>query len=355
MTGYKFNFYAVVIIIFLGVINLSAQLKVGAAQKIITPTDTAYIAGHSHNRKFAGINDDIFVKAVVFSNNADHIALLTFDCIGLLYPQLLQVRSAVKEVLPQFPVEHIVMSSTHTHSGPDVVGLWGPNIMTSGVDQAYMSRLINLSVEAIIQAYNDQEIAFGEYAHGIHGEDWVYNISEPTELDRSIDIIRFKNENGKAIATITNFACHPTFLDAVNDKVSSDYVGGYYRTMDSINGGINLFLQGSIGGWIQPEYEEKTHEQAFFRGDELANKVSSLLLKAKPLVENALSYKAAVIEIPVANDNFRLLSQLGVVNRSFRETVTTEIAYFQIGEAAFATHPGETVPQMSHQTKALMT
>lgn len=354
MKGYKISFGILVLLLLLNFNELLGQLRVGASQRIITPTDTAYIAGHSHDRIFSGVNDDIYVKAVVFSNNDEYAALLTFDCIGLLYPQLLQIRTGVQEVLPDFPVDHIIMSSTHTHSGPDVVGLWGPNIMTSGVDQSYMTKLVNLSIEAIVQAYQSQQVAVGEYAHGLHGDEWVYNISEPEEIDRSIDVIRFKNNDGQVITTLTNFACHPTFLDAVNDKVSSDYVGGFYQTMDSLNNGVNLFLQGSIGGWVQPEYEEKTHHQAFFRGDELANKVDFLLQTATPLKSNKLSFRSAIIEMPVANDNFRLLSQMGVVNRSFGETVTTEIAYFQIGEAAFATHPGETVPEMSHRTKSLM-
>ena len=110
------------------------------------------------------------------------------------------------------------------------------------------------------------------YATTSHGEQWVYNISEPDELDRSLTSIQFKHD-GKNKLTMTNFACHPTFLDAVNDKVSSDYVGGYYREMNKKQGGGNMFIQGAIGGWVQPEHEEKTHSQAFFRGEELATKI----------------------------------------------------------------------------------
>jgi hypothetical protein len=43
-----------------------------------------------------------------------------------------------------------------------------------------------------------------------------------------------------------------------------------------------------------------------------------------------------------------------VIQRIIDTSATTEIAWFGIGAASFATHPGETVPAMSHATKALM-
>ena len=136
--------------------NLQSQelpkFIVGFAERVITPTDTAFIAGHSHNRIFQGVNDDIYVKAAVIGNDHNKVAILSFDCIGLLYPQLLEIRELVKQGNPEFPIENIVMTSTHTHSGPDVVGLWGKNLMHSGVDPKYMNDLISKAADAIISA-----------------------------------------------------------------------------------------------------------------------------------------------------------------------------------------------------------
>ena len=334
--------------------QIDLPFQVGYAYSVITPTDTAFIAGHSHNRVFKGINDDIYVKAITVSNTSDTMALLTFDCIGLLHPQLVEIRQLIKAKLSEFPVDKIAMTSTHTHSGPDVVGIWGKDLMHSGVDQEYLEELVQKAAETLIHAWKIRKGVKGEYAISDHGEDWVHNISEPAELDRSITVIRFTDHNNNNVATLTNFACHPTFLDAVNDKVSSDYVGGYYKTMDRDQGGGNLFLQGSIGGWVQPEFEAKTPEQAFFRGDELAIKVLDIMKTSKPLNGQLITYNSQIIKMPLENQGFRMLSEAGVIDRKLQDSVTTEIAYFTIGNAAFATHPGETVPQLSHRTKDLM-
>ena len=58
--------------------------------------------------------------------------------------------------------------------------------------------------------------------------------------------------------------------------------------------------------------------------------------------------------MPLANPGFKQLSEIGVINRDFSDSVLTEIAWFSIGDAVFATHPGETVPAMELATKALM-
>ncbi|MEP6846330.1 MAG: hypothetical protein ABI861_10020, partial [Panacibacter sp.] len=54
------------------------------------------------------------------------------------------------------------------------------------------------------------------------------------------------------------------------------------------------------------------------------------------------------------NAGFKQLSAINVIQRKITDSVTTEIALFNIGEASFATHPGETVPAMSFATKELM-
>ena len=69
------------------------DLLVGASQSPINPPIPSFIAGHSKNRKFTGIHDSLFVKAFVADDGRNSMAILSFDCIGLLYPQLLQIRA----------------------------------------------------------------------------------------------------------------------------------------------------------------------------------------------------------------------------------------------------------------------
>ena len=325
----------------------------GAATRTINPEkDSLYLAGGKANRPFIDVHDNLYVKAMVVSNRNNNITLLTFDCIGLLYPQLQAIRSSIKAELPSIDPEHIVMSSTHTHSGPDVVGIWGKDLAHSGVNDKHMQLLVDRAVEAIkeaTQARKPVNILFGS---GSFGEDWVKNISEPGELDRSVSIIQLTDLNGKNIAMLTNFACHPTIMDDASTAASSDYVWGYYKYLDSAQGGVNMFLQGAIGGWIQPEGVPHTFEQANYYGTSLGKYVFELT-KSKNTSKN-INFNSVKVDFPLSNPSFQMLSKAGIIKRDFGKTVSSEIAYFNIGDASFATHPGETCPALGIATKELM-
>jgi len=332
----------------------SQDLKAGAAMRSINPPVPSYIAGHSQNRTFKGIQDSLYVKVLLVANEAQSIAFVTYDCIGMLYPQLEKIRNMLSQRSKAIPVSHIVMSSTHTHAGPDVVGLWGPDLMHSGVDTAYMQRVAEATVSSLSDAMQRMQPVKAVYAKTEHDFDWVKNISEPDELDRTVSILQFTGKKGNSVATLTNFACHPTFLDAVHEVVSADYPAGFYRSMDSSFGGVNLFLQGAIGGWVQPEGEPQTIAQAYRRGTELASLATSALRQAKPLKGKDIAFRSSVIDMPVVNPGFIQLAKAGVIARQIGNTVRTEIAVMRIGNAMFATHPGETVPAMSLATRKLM-
>ncbi len=343
------------LLLLLGLESRAQSFKVGAAKRNINPDkDSLYIAGGKPNRPFIDVHDDLYVKAIHIENGKENITLLTFDCIGLLFPVLEDIRKEVKRQSAEISTDHIVMSSTHTHAGPDVVGIWGENFMSTGVVESHMIKIKKNAVEAILASRASRAPATMEYAIGSHGEDWVKNISEPAELDRTLSVIRFRNAQQKNIATLTNFACHPTIMDDATTAASSDYVWGYYRYLDSLQGGVNAFFQGSIGGWIQPEDVPSSFDNANFYGTRLAAYASSLLQKSKRSIKSDIWFRSSSVEFPVVNPMFKMLSKNGIIKRAFGETVQSEIAFFQIGDAQFATHPGETVPQMSWDTKQLM-
>ena len=351
------------IIFFLTVIAGAAQntpagkLLAGAAEAVINPPNESFLAGYDQNRRSTGVHDNLYVKAVVIANRVNALALVTIDCIGLPYPVVQQIRDAVELKLPGdvFNAGHIIISSTHTHSGPDVIGIWGRDMMHTGTDSAYIRFLVKTTAEVIEKAWKRRQTAVAKYADTIFGEGWVENVSDSTEIDRTVSIVQFTTSGGKNIATLTNFACHPTFLGRENTLVSADFPSGFYKQMKKNAGGINLYVQGAIGGWIQPEKVARTFEEAENRGSALAAAVTVALKQAKKLQGNAISFSSTRFEMPVSNKGFRQMAGGGIINRDISDGTPTEIAWFSIGNAVFATHPGETSPLYSFATKALMT
>lgn len=329
-----------------------STLRAGVSAAPINPPMGAFIAGDKQDRRFTTVHDSLFAKAVVISHDDEQVAIVTLDCIGLLYPDVLRIRKRAAE-LCGFPEARIMVSSTHTHSGPDVVGIWGSNYEQSGVDSVYMTFLINTAAGQIKAALENQQEVTALTAETKFGEPWVQNICLE-EIDRSVTILQLRDKDDKAVVTFTNFACHPTFLDARFSDVSSDYVNGYYKQMRKQSGAEALFLQGAIGGWVQPEDGEGSFDKAYMRGRELADAVLAVLPKANPLTSSKISFNSKQVKFPVENEGWKQLAAIGTIRREIKDSVTTELAWFSIGEAQFVTHPGETAPYYGLETKKLM-
>ena len=331
-------------------------LFAGTASSNINPEIGMFIAGDKQNRRFTGIHDSIYVKAVVINDGLSSLAIVTLDCIGLLYPDVQKIRAKASSMVTEIDLaaERIIVTSNHIHSGPDVVGIWGANQLDSGVDSVYMNKLILTAANQVQKAANSMVRVNAYYALGEFGNEWVHNISEPGEIDRSLTVMQFVDKHGDNVASLTNFACHPTFFDAVHDKVSADYVGAFYKSMSNKIPGEHLFLQGAIGGWVQPDKGDQSFQIGIQRGNELAAAVIEMLDKTEPLDSTNIRFKNLTFDLPVTNPGWRQLSDMGVIKRKIGKTTPTEIAWFGIGPAQFITHPGETPPAYSFASKSWM-
>lgn len=342
-------------------VGLAAQavseypFRVGAASASVTPAVPVWLAGYSGAGLSVGMHDSLYAKAVAVSAGDETVVLLTVDCIGMLRTELESIRRAVASRVASstFDPARIVLSSTHTHCGPDIVGLWGPGRFRSGVDKNYRKRLTEICAAQVVGALEARRPARLSHGSSEYGQGWVVNRSIPEELDRSVTAVRFTDEAGRSIATLTNFACHPTVIGPERKLVSSDWVAGHYRYMDSAVGGVNLFLQGSIGGWVQPVGPDD-FGFADSRGAGLARAVCTALDKAPVDTARGIDFRSRVFRMTVHSVGFRLLSLLGVIDRRIGRKVTTEIAAFRIGPARFVTHPGESSPYYGLASKRLM-
>lgn len=336
--------------------TIEEPFMAGASSSSINPEVGMFIAGDKPNRRFTGIHDSLYAKAVVVKKGKEVIALVTLDCIGLLYPDVQKIRMRASEIINDtlMPAERIIVASNHVHSGPDVVGIWGPSQLETGVDAAYMEKMVQTAALQVKQAYEAMEPAQAYAVSGDFGKEWVHNICEPDEIDRSLQVIQFVDANNENLATLTNFACHPTFYDAVQNEVSADYVGAFYKDISSSIGGEHLFFQGAIGAWVQPEKEDQSFEVGIKRGDELSAEVQRLLKGKSAFEDSDIQFRNEVFELPVSNPGWAQLSAAGVIKRDIDSTTTTEMAWFSIGEAQFITHPGETPPAYSFKSKEMM-
>jgi len=340
----------------LATVAIAENYTAGAASIVVTPPAGTLLAGYGRDRLSSGMHDELFAKAVVIHDGLQGLAIVTVDCIGLTRPDILMIQKTVSRLIPDIDANAVIISSTHTHAGPDVVGLWGKNLWSNGRDESYMSNLRRKIVEVIVTADDKSVAVTSQVAATNVIFNWVENRSEPGLLDSVMSVVQFVDMNGIVIATLTNYACHPTVLGGDNTFVSADYLSGFYRTMSTALPGEHLFLQGAIGGWVQPLQGDRSIELARNLGSQLGEKSIQLLKDAVPNPFYPIRLRHQEFDIDVENWRFRLMMWLGVLNReTYDGAMRTESVWFQIGKTEFVTHPGETSPAYSIASRKLMT
>ncbi|HCI86093.1 MAG TPA: hypothetical protein DHV68_04535, partial [Dehalococcoidia bacterium] len=66
-------------------------------------------------------------------------------------------------------------------------------------------------------------------------------------VDQEVGVVAINDTDGNPIATLLNFACHPTILGPANKLLSPDYPGYARKVVEQYGGGTCLFLQGAAG------------------------------------------------------------------------------------------------------------
>ncbi len=332
-----------------------AELRVGAASTAINPEKGTFLGGYGQNRQCTGVHDNLYAKAVVFDDGKLPVALVILDSVGTQYDTIQLVRERASELTKavSIPPERIIVCSTHTHCSPDNIGIYGPDQMTSGRDPEYIRGMVEAAATQVAKAAALLRPATLSWAKARGGE-WAVNDCEPGDLIEDLTIIQCLDAKGTSIATLTNFACHPTVLDGDTTEASSDWVGAFYASMADAMPGEHLFLQGGIGGWIQPETPERTFKLAKEYGDDLAQRSLAALKNDVPVKGTDIRFAHKVFNMPNANEGFAQLSAMGIMPRGITDGIETEVAWFSVGTAQFATHPGETAPIFTRATEALM-
>ncbi len=78
-------------------------------------------------------------------------------------------------------------------------------------------------------------------------ETWICGFHPNTPADDTVLVARVQDTDGALLATLVNYACHPTTLAWENTLISPDYPGAMRETIENATGVPCLFLQGASG------------------------------------------------------------------------------------------------------------
>jgi hypothetical protein len=341
--------------------------------------DAVWMAGFQNRRPAQGVHDDLWARAMVLDDGHTRLALVVLDAIGFGHDEVIRVRRMLSETAG---VDYVIVTSTHTHEAPDLLGLWGESEYQSGVDPAYMALVRKQAarvVEDAVAALRPAVLRFAEEPAA--AADLVMDSRPPMVPDPGMQLLRAVDaETGQPLGTLVQWANHPETTWSGNLLLSSDFPHflreGMEKGVDVGDstvvpglGGICLYVNGSVGGLMTtaPDfgirdpfrdtvYVVPSFDKARAQGQALALLATRALTdttgveQPSDLSEGNILLCARTLELPLDNPLYRLAAGLGVLDRGmsgwFR--LRTEVAAWRLGPATFLHHPGELYPEILH-------
>jgi hypothetical protein len=301
-----------------------------------------YRAGYKMGEaeRLGEVTDDIFLRCLTIEKGAARVIFLSLDLIGLFR----DFTEALAERLSPRGIDRngLLVATTHTHSGPDTMGLWGPSLEQSGYNERYGDFLLEESERAVVRALESAVSAEAFFAYEERNLG-VANYREPNEMSLGLWCLSFRSGD-KTIGSLVSYTAQPELTPRHDDRISGDYPGETCRALEERFGGPVLFLLGACGG-MEPEGCEKGYAEAHEYGRKVADALAKLDENARPVEGEALTVSTVEVELSVENPGFAMLMEAGVIRRSHRPpNVQTTISKVQIGDIAIFALPGETFP-----------
>jgi hypothetical protein len=308
----RFIVLSSMLLLFVGVIQYAeAGFRVGAAKVDITPTDDEiasskiWLGGWNYcgisDRTAKGVLDRIQARAIVISDGTVKLAFVVTDVPGQSNRRIKSIRNKVNQATG-IPINNILVAATHTHSGPDLQGLW------CGVSSSYKAFYDQRVAEAVIQANARlQDATLKEVSFKLPG--YQKEIRGWNITDDDLSTIQAVDLNGRPIATLLTFAAHAIFLGPSNRHISRDWPGVAQDVIEARGGGIAIYNAGAQGA-CNAKWPTDDQPGMVEFGTTIANIAYDHLSYARPL-NGPLAYKTTTKRIAIKNGLFLAAYTLG--------------------------------------------
>lgn len=152
----------------------------------------------------------------------------------------------------------IVVAFSHTHSG-GLIGLERVNMPGGDLIPAYLESLAAALAGLVRQACDGLQpgnIVFGAGRCNLavqrdfwdaDSRQFVCGFNPDGPIDDTVLVARIADAGGRTLASVVNYACHPTTLAWQSSLISPDFIGGMREVVERETAAPCLFLQGASG------------------------------------------------------------------------------------------------------------
>jgi neutral ceramidase len=304
----------------------AGDLRAGAAAVDITPPEGTPLAGYYTPRGSKTVLDPLFSKALVLDQDGTRVALVVCDLISLPRRTVVEARELI-EKQTGIPGSHVMISATHTHTGPVLARDSALDELTGAngdMGRRYTEALPGLIARSVAEANKKLGPAHAAAAVG-REEGLSFNrrflmrdgtvswnprkldpdIVRPAgPIDPDVSVVSFETPRGEPVAAYVNFAMHPDTVGG--DGISADYPGVLSRLLADCKGTgmVTIFANGCCGNlnhrdirWPDPQHGP--HEARRI-GTVLAGTVCRTYPLLRTVKADGLRVKSSLVKLPLA-------------------------------------------------------
>jgi hypothetical protein len=239
------------------------------------------------NRQAGPVNDPLFVKALALQNDSTTAVIVTVDAvaigeIGAIGNDYLpNVRSRIREEL-QIDPHNVLINASHCHG----VICADVEERTFQAVQAAVETMVPVTIGAGVgredRIMENRRLRLKDgteidvrHAYALPPDEQVAGVGP---VDPEIGVLRLDREDGRTLAIVYNFACHP--IQGVPNHANTADITGFASQVleDNLSDGtIALFLQGCAGDINPVFYKDVDHPRD---AEPLGNMLGLSTLKA---------------------------------------------------------------------------
>jgi hypothetical protein len=355
-------------------ITAEAQIKVGVGKTDITPPLGTPMDGYYVERFATTVHDALYARAMVLKDGTNTLVLVVTDLIDVAPYGFPAARERIQKDL-NVPAENIIISATHTHTGPTFSKEY-EELLIQKIFDAVKIATANLQ-NAVIKAGTGKAEDISFHRRFMMKDGTVRfnpgrlnpDIVEPMgPVDPGVGIIYIEGIDGSPLAVLVNFALH---LDTIGGtEISEDFPYFMGEVLKKVLGDdlMVFFGFGTCGNVNHINVQEPETTEGYERAERIGYALAAAVIRELPVLEvqfvgkltsesetvylkipeyteeeieaariNAKKESDEIASTPEIREAMKILRIYNLNN----EPIEAEIITFGFGDASIVALPGE--------------
>ena len=344
-------------------------MKIAHYEQIITPEVGEPAAGYGPKDITVRIHDDLKLTVLLMDDGEHKAAVLGFDLLGLDEPFVRKIRSSAAALLG-CPPEYVILTCTHTHSGPHTRSLARCHANPEYVEKLF--RWSDTAVREAMKSWLDADVFFysckcdqNYNRRYVDNSNRCKDLSENRSLeplgseftDQELGMLIFTPpKSGHPIGVLLNYTAHPLASHSPGlgaHQISADYPGALRKIMAD-NCCWCVFTDGAAGDLFPKESEcgwESVRQCAAGIAKEAIRGICDACRnKALYKIENPV-IKAAIETVTVKLRRDRQADRRELPVYEGKTETAAELQLLAVGDICLVGAPGEMLSEIGQEIK----